>query len=374
MRFFDAHCDTIGAICEGADFVTGKRGRDETSAGGASAPHPSAALHVTLPGLKAAGFGAQVFASWVWSQKYKGQELEVGLTKVEAVRRLCDEYSDDLFLALSGAQVTEAFGPPGAGAIGRTPAKIAVIASLEAADPLQGDVDNLDLFFAAGVRLITLAWADNAFLGSTYGPGSRLTRLGADLVEACEDRRVLVDVSHTSDQAFADICQAATRPFVASHGNCRSLCPSPRNLTDEMIREIGKRGGVMGIALAPGFLSRDFYERERPLSEAFFSGILAGTESFEDAGRRCSAASALLPPPPLKVIVDHVLHAIKVGGEDAVGLGGDLDGIDVLPAGFGGAGDYPLIAELLRKAGLKDTQLEKICYRNFARVFKEGLP
>jgi membrane dipeptidase len=185
---------------------------------------------------------------------------------------------------------------------------------------------------------------------------------------------VLVDVSHTSDQAFADICQAATRPFVASHGNCRSLCPSPRNLTDEMIREIGKRGGVMGIALAPGFLSRDFYERERPLSEAFFSGILAGTESFEDAGRRCSAASALLPPPPLKVIVDHVLHAIKVGGEDAVGLGGDLDGIDVLPAGFGGAGDYPLIAELLRKAGLKDTQLEKICYRNFARVFKEGLP
>ena len=374
MRFFDAHCDTIGAICEGADFISGKRERDEAGGGAASADHPSAALHVTLPGLKAAGFGAQVFASWVWSQRHKGRELEVGLAKVEAVRRLCDEYSDDLFLTLSGAQVAEAFVPPGAGPAGGAPAKIAVIASLEAADPLQGDVDNLDLFFAAGIRLLTLAWGDNAFLGSTYGPGSGLTRLGADLVEACEDKRILVDVSHASDQAFLDICQTATRPFVASHSNCRSLCPSPRNLTDEMIRVIGERGGVMGIALAPGFLSRDYYEAERPLSQAFFAEVLGGTGSFEDAGRKISAATALLPPPPLDVIVDHVLHAIDVGGEDAVGLGGDLDGIDVLPEGFEGAGDYPRIAELLRKAGLKDTQLEKICYGNFARVFKEGLP
>ena len=222
---------------------------------------------------------------------------------------------------------------------GRNPGpdtKIAIIASLEAADPLQGDVDNLELFYEAGVRLITLAWGDNAFLGSTYGPGTGLTDIGADLVEACEEMHVLVDVSHASDQAFADICKVAKRPFAASHGNCRSLCPNPRNLTDEMIRMLAERGGVMGIALAPSFLARDFYEAERPLEPGLLRRSPRGTGSFEDAGRKCAAATVLLPPPPVDLIVQHVLHAIKVGGEDAVGLGGDLDGIDLLPAGFEG--------------------------------------
>ncbi len=79
----------------------------------------------------------------------------------------------------------------------------------------------------------------------------------------------------------------------------------------------------------------------------------------------------MIPLPPLDLIVDHVLHAINVGGEDAVGLGGDLDGVDALPAGFQGVADYPRIGELLAKAGLSATQVEKVCYRNLARVFRE---
>jgi membrane dipeptidase len=363
MRFFDAHCDTIGAVGEGADFVSGQRG----NAGG----HGSR-LHVTLPGLMAAGFGAQVFASWVWSQKYAGRELETGLAKVAAVRRLCEDHPDDLALALTGDQVARSFAP--ADLDSASAAKIAVIASLEAADPLQASVDNLDLFFDAGVRLITLAWGDNAFIGSAYGNGAGLTRLGADLVEACEEKHVLVDVSHASDKAFNEVCRLARRPFVASHSNCRTLCPHPRNLTDEMIRTVGETGGVMGVALAPGFLSRDFYEAEKPLSEAFFEEIRSGAASFEDAGRKCSTATASLPRPPLRLVVDHVLHAINVGGEDAVGLGGDLDGVDSLPAGFEGVEDYPRIAELLREAGLSESRIEKVCWGNFTRVFQEGLP
>jgi membrane dipeptidase len=364
MRFFDAHCDTIGAVWEGADFVTGEK---------AERGDHGCSLHVTLPGLKTAGFGAQVFASWVWSQKYAGRELETGLAKVEAVRRLCEDHPSDLHLALTGDHVAGAFSRLADRDQAAT-AKIAVVASLEAADPLQGNVDNLDLFFDAGVRLVTFAWGDNAFVGSTYGAGSGLTPLGVDLVEACEDKHVLVDLSHASDKAFFDVCRVARRPFVASHSNCRALCPHPRNLTDEMIRMVGERGGVIGIALAPGFLSRDFYEAERPLSEAFFDEIRSGTDSFEDAGRRCSAATALLQRPPLELLVDHVVHAIKVGGEDAVGLGGDLDGVDSLPAGFEGVGDYPRIAELLLGAGLSESRVEKVCWGNFTRVCKEGLP
>jgi membrane dipeptidase len=402
MRFFDAHCDTIGKIWESrADFVTGAIADDGAAGGhgaaglrtGGDAPNPR--LHVTLPGLQTAGVRAQVFASWVWSTAYPGREMEVGLGKVDAVRRLCAEYPEDLFLALTGAEIAEACdtlkreaapepeaaqdssgasglsGASGAGVRPERPRhRTAVIASLEGADPLLGDVDNLELFYRAGVRLITLAWGDNAFCGSVFGQGGGLTTKGAALVAACEERHVLVDVSHASDQAFAGICQVATRPFVASHSNCRSLCPSPRNLTNDMIRALAERGGVMGICVVPAFLSSEYYARDLPASQAFRRAVAAGTP-FEEAGRNSAAAEALIPRPPLELVAEHVRHAIKVGGEDAVGLGGDLDGVDNLPAGLEGVAGYPRIAELLVEAGLTPTQVEKVCYRNLARVFHE---
>ncbi len=183
---------------------------------------------------------------------------------------------------------------------------------------------------------------------------------------------MLVDVSHASDRAFADICRVATRPLVASHSNCRALCPNPRNLTDEMIRTVALGGGVVGISVAPGFLSAGFFREEKTISEEFFRSVAAGA-SVDEAGRQSSAAVALIPRPPLESLVDHVTWAINVGGEDAVGLGGDLDGIDALPLGLEGVADYPRIAGLLSDAGLSPAQVEKVCYRNFARVFRETL-
>ena len=186
----------------------------------------------------------------------RGANSKSGLAKVEAVRRLCDDHPADLFLARRrpvGERVQAGLhrrvhrprrAPAAAGGAdpGDRDARIAIIASLEGADPLQGEVDNLAVFYRAGVRLLTLAWGDNDFCGSVHGDGRRLTPRGVDLVAACEEQRVLVDVSHASDQAFVDICRVATRPFVASHSNCRSLCPSPRNLTDDMIRAMAERG------------------------------------------------------------------------------------------------------------------------------------
>jgi len=379
VRFFDAHCDAIGKIWEGgADF--GAEVRHETEAGefdGRGLPGGDT-LHVTLAGMRAAGIRAQVFAGWVWAGKYRGREFEVGMGKVEAVRQLCDRYPDDLFLALKGTEMAAACEAPewSRPAEGTAPdarrARIAVIAGLEGADPLLGQVDNLRLFYDAGVRLLTPAWADNAFVGSAYGSGTGLTAKGFDLVEACDEWGILVDVSHASDKAFTDICKVAARPFVASHSNCRALSPCPRNLTDDMIRTMGERGGVVGISVVPGFLSGDFYALERPVGEAFDQALAAG-ESVDEAGRALSAAVSRLPRPPLDLIVDHVRHAIKVGGEDVVGLGGDLDGVDVLPAGFDGVADYPKIAELLLEAGLSETRVEKVCFRNMVRVFREVL-
>jgi membrane dipeptidase len=373
MRFLDAHCDTIGPIWEGkADFAAANAAQavtEEVSAAHAAASSPTDhPLHVTLPGLRVGHIGAQVFASWTWSGAHKGREFEVGMAKVEAVRRLCADFPQDLVLALSAAELAEAFAADGAQL-----RRVAVLPSLEGADPLLGDVDNLFAFHDAGVRLLTLAWGDNPFCGSTYGDGTGLTKKGADLVAACESLGVMVDVSHLSDQAFKDVCDVAERPFVASHSDCRSLCPHPRNLTDEMIRALALRGGVVGISLAPEFLSAGYYEAERAATGNWYAAVSSGQRTFEQVTAGIADAMAAVPRPPLSLIADHIRWAINVGGEDCVGLGGDLDGVDRLPAGFAGVQDYPRIEDLLRQSGLPERQIEKVCYGNFLRVLEEVL-
>jgi membrane dipeptidase len=392
MRFFDAHCDTIGPILEaGADFLAGPEARAaaaargaapaanaaDPEAGSAGSPAPAPVPHITLPAMKAGRLGAQVFASWVWSGKYRGREFETGMVKVEGVRTLCAGHPGELFLASTGADLAAALptavpeGTPLDPPAGE--ARIAVLPSLEGSDSLEGDIDNLFAFYDAGVRLLTLAWDDTPFCGSTYGDGAGLSKKGVDLVAACESLGVIVDVSHLSDQGFADLCGVAERPFVASHSNCRSLCPSPRNLTDDMIRTIAERGGVMGITLAPGFLSAEYCAKEKSGSGQSLQDVRSGKETYEDAEKRIMAAMAGVALPPLALVVDHVKWAIDKGGEDCVGLGGDLDGVDFLPAGFAGVEDYPRIEELLLAGGLTPRQVEKVCYENFLRVFREIL-
>lgn len=326
---------------------------------------------MTLPALREAGVCAQVFASWAWGGRYGDDAGEVGERMVQAVGELCRSHPEDLLLALSGRDVEAAcLGGAGEGAAG-TRGPTAVIASLEGADPLMGEAGNLGRFYEGGVRLVTLAWGDNAFCGTVFGAGGGLTAAGRDLVAVCEELGVLVDVSHASDQAFIDVCAVATKPFIASHSNCRALCPNDRNLSDGQIRRLAERGGVLGINLGSAFLSPDYYAQSRAVRDEFFRSVAAGERTADEAGEISTAATAGLARPPLSLAVDHVLHAVAVGGEDCVGLGGDLDGVDSLADGIDGVADYPKIAELLEAAGLSPVQVEKVCWGNMARVFRE---
>jgi membrane dipeptidase len=342
MRFFDAHCDTILQVVEdGRDFLSGP------------------GLHVTLPDLRAARVCAQVFACFVLEARNPGHAHEYAIELIEAVHGLCAAHPSDLRLALSAEDIAAACAAGG---------PTAVILSLEGADPLEGRLEALRDFHARGVRLLTLAWDDNVFCGAAFGNGAGLSRQGEELVALCEELGVMVDVSHASDMAFWEVCRVATKPFVASHSGCRALCDAGRNLTDEVIRALAERGGVMGINLASSFLSQEFADAEKESREAFWAAVRSGEKSFDEAHEEASRASIGMPRPPLDVIAAHVKHAVSVGGEDCVGLGGDLDGIDSMPAGIEGVADYPKIADLLLRSGLTGSQVEKVCYRNLARV------
>jgi membrane dipeptidase len=347
MRFFDAHCDTIQKIVEKeADFLSDSQ------------------LHITLPGLRAANVCCQVFATWVWGEKYKGREFDVALGMIGATRALCEASPDELVFASSAADITRA---------STGDSRTAIVAGLEGADALQGEADRIVALHQAGIRILTVAWGDSPFCGSVFGDGSGLTGEGRELIGRCEDLGVLVDVSHASDQAFEDVLRVARKPLVASHSNCRSVCANSRNLSDDMIRGLANAGGVLGINLGSGFLSADFFKQEKGSRDEFFRTVNAGEKTFEEAWKVQSAAVAKLERPSLDWVVQHVQHAIKVGGEDCVGLGGDLDGVESLPLGLDRVDDYPKIAELLVAGGVSSSQLEKVCYRNFARVFGDVL-
>ncbi|MCK5245795.1 membrane dipeptidase, partial [Candidatus Bipolaricaulota bacterium] len=156
--------------------------------------------------------------------------------------------------------------------------------------------------------------------------------------------------------------------FVATHSDCRSLCPSLRNLTDDMIRTLSDRGGVMGINLSPAFLDPSFAEAVKPLIEA------SRRASSPEEQRSIREQMLAIARPSMDWVARHVLHAINIGGEDCIGLGGDLDGIGQTPEGIDSVVDYAKFIPLLREAGLSEGQLEKVCYKNFVRVFSEILP
>ena len=347
-RFFDAHCDTFLQVVEkGASF--------EDSEG----------LQLTLPGLLRAGVRAQVFAAWTLAERLQGREDEVALAIVEAAAAACRDHQENLVLVRTLSDLEAASADAG---------KIAAICALESADPLKGDVLALDRFHAAGVRLITLAWADNAFCGSSYGGGSGLTEKGRDLVAHCEELGIMVDVSHASDAGFWDVSNSATKPFVASHSNSRALCDNMRNLTDEMVRAVAERGGVVGVTLYSGFLDQGFSRKDEEHRKFLMDGPEAAQRTWDETGELIRAYHTSLPRPSLSLVADHVRHLINVGGEDCVGIGGDLDGCDSLPQGVDGVADYPQIAEALLTARLSDSQMDKVCYGNFARVFRDVLP
>jgi len=340
-RFFDAHCDTVIKVLDaGADFIRG---------GGA---------HVTFPAMQRAGIRAQIFACFVLSARFPGAEAERAEAMLAAIEGMARETAGGMRIVYTGAELLDAF----------TGGPIAAIAGLEGADPLEGRAENLRAFAKRGVRDLIFAWRDNAFSGTAFGEDTGLTREGERLLGLAEELRVVIDVSHLSDLAFDDVCRMATRPFIASHSNCRALCPNRRNLTDGMIRALSDRGGVLGINLAPAFLDPQWHRRVAPLLEASRDPALSEAER---EGLREQARS--IPRPSLDWVGRHVRHAIDVGGEDCAGIGGDLDGIDQTPQGIGGVADYGRLGACLRAAGLNERQIEKICWRNLLRVFREVL-
>ena len=336
MQWIDMHCDTLSEIWK--ENVQSLR-------------HNS--LCVDLDRLKRAGAQAQFFACFVNAADYispaEGRGTEKKPGEIYGSEVWDRAYAEVIEMADSALREEEGDFHIIRGEEDLLPEKtgefIGGILTVEEGGVLNGKTERLDELYKKGVRLLTLTWNYENCLGS---PNSRertvmdsgLKRFGMEVVERMNDLGIMIDVSHLSDGGFRDCIRHSRVPVVASHSNARSLCPHPRNLSDEMLRAIGEKGGTVGVN--------------------FYSAFLRETDGGEN---RADAED----------IVRHVRWMMNQAGEDAVALGTDFDGFARadLPKGIQDVRDMEKVWETMRRAGITPRQIDKIASGNIRRVIRE---
>ena len=329
--------------------------------------------NIDIPRMKEGGLSAIFFSIWISSKILGPDAVKKALDQIDAVRETVRKNSNDLLLATSAADIREA----------KKQHKIAVLMGVEGGHMMGNDLSVLRTFAALGVRYMTLThmdnneWADS----STDKPAHNgLTDFGKDVIREMNRLGIIVDISHVSDKTFYDAIATSKAPVFASHSSCRAICNAARNMTDDMIRDLAKYGGVIQINYHVGFLSQEFrdYEKAHPEAEK---------EITEEVKKRCGDNEACklttgdqvvrdfmqagkLPKVDWTVIVEHIDHAVKIAGIDHVGLGSDFDGA-VMPLGMQDVTHIPQITDALLKKGYSESDIRKILGENTLRVLSQ---
>ncbi len=258
--------------------------------------------------------------------------------------------------------------------------KVMIALGIENGAALEGKLENLNHFYRRGVRYITLAHAKwNRICDSSYDPERHwhgLSPFGRKVVQEMNRLGMMVDVSHVSDETFYQVLEISRAPVIASHSSCRHFTPGfERNMSDEMIRKLAEKGGVIQINFGSYFVSQDFNQRAEGYRKEIEHFLEEHHLTMKDSAAKKYIEQYKKEHPldrgTVATVADHIDHAVKIAGIDHVGLGSDFDGVGGLPVGLEDVSKYPnLIAELLRR-GYSEQDIRKICGENFLRVWQK---
>jgi membrane dipeptidase len=267
--------------------------------------------------------------------------------------------------------------------------KLAALMGIEGGHAIQDDLHLLRDFYRLGVRYMTLSWSNTNNWADSSGDiddpkiqhHNGLTDFGKQVVLEMNRLGMMVDISHVADKTFWDAIGVTKAPVIASHSAARSLTNAPRNMTDDMLKAVGKNNGVVMVNFFSGFINEDFRkaadaqskEREAAVKEYLAKQRAAGKDvQYVDAEKIQEEWMARIPRPPLSSLIDHIDHIAKVAGVDHVGLGSDFDGVSgALPDGIHSAADLPKITQALLDRGYSDDNVKKILGGNLLRVMRE---
>ncbi len=349
----DTHDDTTQRFSS-SDFDLGKR---------------NATGSIDIPRMREGGMNAIFFSIWIDGRILGPQAIQKALDQIDAVHENVRKYSNDLAFARTADEVRRAHAQ----------GKIAVLIGVEGGHMLGNDIRMVRIYSQLGVRYMTLShfyndeWADS----STDKPAHNgLTDYGKQIVTEMNRQGMLVDISHVSDKTFYDALAISKAPLIASHSSCRALCNHPRDMTDDMIKALAAKGGVIQINYEKSFLDQAYKDAGDK------TGGVVGTidrlkkECGDDDAcvlkklveqEKQATAEGKLPHVSWTEIVDHIDHAVKLVGADHVGLGSDFDGAN-MPDGMEDVTHLPQITDALLKKGYSEAEIRKILGENTLRV------
>lgn len=257
---------------------------------------------------------------------------------------------------------------------------IALPLGMENGSPISGDLTNLDYFYERGIRYITLAHSkSNGISDSSYDTERKwngLSDFGKQVVVRMNELGIMVDISHVSDAAFYDALEIAAVPPIASHSSARHFTPGfERNMSDEMIKALADKGGVIMINYGSAFLTEEANgyngKRDEVYLEYLADNELEDSTDLKDQFTEQYRKENPYPYATLEDVLDHFDHVVKIAGVDAVGIGSDYDGVgDSLPVGLKDAASYPNLIEGLLKRGYSEEDIKKILSGNLMRVWR----
>ena len=338
--------------------------------------------HLDIPRWREGGVTAPFLAAYVSSRyvapgKSAGRAMEL----IALIHRLVEEHSNDLVFAGSAGGVRAA----------KKAGKIAVLIGIEGGHAIEDSLGALASYRRLGVRYMTLThtntndWADSSGSFFTLSPNpprtdvhGGLTPFGREVVLEMNRLGILVDISHVSDKTLADALEVSKAPVFASHSSCRALADMPRNLTDDQIRAIAGKGGVVMVNFSSTFVDRKVAEDYKARKAALAPKAAELAEKYrDDPNKRDDELSALLDrekraPANWTAVVDNIEHVLKVGGPGAAGLGTDYDGIDDPPAGLEDISKLPVVVEELLRRGHSDQEVLGVLGENFLAFWERA--
>jgi membrane dipeptidase len=328
--------------------------------------------HTDIARMKQGGMTGQFFSIYV-DQSYakEGGSARRAMDMIDSVYRLTERYPDDFMMAASAGEIRRA----------KRQKRMAALMGIEGGHAIENSLAALRDFYRLGIRYMTLThnntndWADSCCDTARH---NGLSDFGREVVREMNRLGMLIDISHVSDKTMADVLDISRAPVIASHSSARQLANHRRNIPDDLLRRIGKNGGVVMVNFYSGFIDQKVIDASRARNERLKPQLDALAERYKDSPellreeRNKLFATDPLPATPLSVLIDHIDHIAKVAGIDNVGLGSDFDGVTSLPEGMQDIAQLPNITYELLRRGYTERDIRKVLGENLLRAFEQA--
>jgi membrane dipeptidase len=355
----DGHNDLAEQLRENYDLKV-----DGLTSGGAARAKP---LMTDMARLHAGRVGGQFWSVYIDADVHGDEAIHQTIEQIDIVTRLVAAYPNDLGLAGTADDVVRV----------HKSGRVASMMGIEGGHQIGGSMAALRQFYRLGARYMTIThfktteWADSATDDPKH---DGLSPFGVAVIKEMNRIGMLVDLSHVSPATMSDALDVSAAPVIFSHSSARALDDHPRNVPDDILKRLPANGGVVMVNFYTGYLSEPYrlWNAARAAEEARLKTLFIGQPSPRDAAMKAWADAHPAPEATVAMVADHIEYIARVAGYDYVGIGGDLDGIDVAPKGLDSVDGYPLVfAELIRR-GWSDENLAKLAGGNVLRVMRRA--